>query len=197
LLEKPFTSNAAEAEALVREAEQTNLILEEAFHWQFHPAAHLWRSLVESGEYGRQIISTNAKMTASPGVPDGDIRWQFDLAGGSLMDATYALSFTRYILRAGVPEKILSAVARPYDKDKRVDAAMTTALLFKDQSGESVHSRVYTDIARGWLGGVIPRVWELPQIEVETDKCHIVFYNAMMPHRKSSWRRGQAKRDIC
>ncbi|KIV84261.1 hypothetical protein PV11_00051 [Exophiala sideris] len=182
LLEKPFTSNAAEAEALVREAEQTNLVLEEAFHWQFHPAAHLWRALVESGEYGRQIISTNAKMTASPGVPDGDIRWQFDLAGGSLMDATYTLSFTRYILRAGMPEKILSAVARPYDKDKRVDAAMTTTLLFKDQSGESVHSRVDTDIARGWLGGVIPRVWELPQIEVETDKCHIVFYNAMMPH---------------
>ncbi|KAI1619171.1 hypothetical protein EDD36DRAFT_414817 [Exophiala viscosa] len=87
-----------------------------------------------------------------------------------------------YILRAGVPEKILSAVARLYDKDKRVDAAMTTTLLFKDQSGRSVHSRVYTNIARGWLGGVIPRVWELPQIEIETDKCHIVFYNAMMPH---------------
>lgn len=196
MLEKPFTSNAAEAEALVREAEQADRVLEEAFHWQFHPAAHLWRSLVESGEYGRQIISTNAKMTASPGVPDGDIRWQFDLAGGSLMDATYALSFTRYILRGGVPEKVLSAVARPYDKDKRVDAAMTATLLFKDQNGESVHSRVYTDIARSWLGGVIPRIWELPQIEVETDKSNILFYNAMMPHREYFRGRCEGWRDV-
>ncbi|KAJ4612720.1 hypothetical protein HRR85_004301 [Exophiala dermatitidis] len=56
LLEKPFTSNGAEAEALVREAEQANRVLEEAFHWQFHPAAHLFRSLLESGEYGKQIV---------------------------------------------------------------------------------------------------------------------------------------------
>lgn len=156
----------------------------EAFHWQFHPAAHLWRSILESGQYG-QIISTDAKMTASPGVPHGDIRWQFDLAGGSIMDATYALSFTRYALRAALPEKILSAVARPYDKDPRVDAAMNATILFKDQQGQSVHSRVYTDIARSWIGGVVPRVWELPQIEVETEKAVILFYNAMMPHRES------------
>ncbi|KAL2424522.1 hypothetical protein ABEF95_011388 [Exophiala dermatitidis] len=182
LLEKPFTSNGAEAEALVREAEQANRVLEEAFHWQFHPAAHLFRSLLESGEYGKQIVRTDARMTASPGVPDGDIRWQFDLAGGSLMDMTYALSFTRYALRAGLPDKILSAVARPYDKDKRVDAAMTANLLFKDRNGELVHSRIYTDMARDWVAYVIPRVWELPQIEVETEKCIIHFYNAMMPH---------------
>lgn len=181
LLEKPFTSNGAEAEAIVQEAEQAGKILMEAFHWQFHPAAHLWRSILESGQYG-QIISTDAKMTASPGVPHGDIRWQFDLAGGSIMDATYALSFTRYALRAALPEKILSAVARPYDKDPRVDAAMNATILFKDQQGQSVHSRVYTDIARSWIGGVVPRVWELPQIEVETEKAVILFYNAMMPH---------------
>jgi predicted dehydrogenase len=183
LLEKPFTSNAAEAEALVKEADQANKILMEAFHWQFHPAAHLFRSILESGDYGN-IISTNAKMTASPGVPDGDIRWQFDLAGGSLMDATYALSFTRYAPRAGVPDEILSAVARPYSQDERVDAAMTATMLFKDPQGRSVHSRVYTDIARSWVGGVVPRIWELPQIEVETEKAVILFYNAMMPHCK-------------
>jgi len=184
-LEKPFTSNAAEAEAIVKEAEQAGKIVMEAFHWQFHPAAHLWRSILESGRYG-QIISTDAKMTASPGVPHGDIRWQFDLGGGSFMDATYALSFTRYALRAGTPEKILSAVARPYEKDRRVDAAMNATMLFYAQSGQVVHSRVYTDISRSWVGGVVPRVWELPQIEVETEKAVILFYNAMMPHRKSS-----------
>ncbi|KAL1980529.1 hypothetical protein VTN96DRAFT_4014 [Rasamsonia emersonii] len=33
-------------------------------------------------------------MTSNPGVPEGDIRWQFDLSGGSLMDMSYALEAT-------------------------------------------------------------------------------------------------------
>ncbi|KAJ9628636.1 hypothetical protein H2203_002538 [Taxawa tesnikishii (nom. ined.)] len=181
LLEKPFTSNSIEAKRLVREAERTGKVLMEAFHWQFHPAAHVWRSIIDSGKYGN-VISTVSRMTASPGVPDGDIRWQYDLAGGSFMDCTYALSFTRYALHAGTPEKILSAVTRPYKKDKRVDEAMNATLLFRDARGDVVQSRVYTDMARKWIGGVVPRVWELPAIEVETDKAVIYFYNAMMPH---------------
>lgn len=181
LLEKPFTSNATEARRLVEEAERRGKVLEEAFHWQFHPAAHVWRGIIDSGKYG-SVIATNSTMTASPGVPDGDIRWKFDLAGGSLMDMTYALSFTRYALRAGTPEKILSAVARPYGKDKRVDAAMHATLLFKDARGDILQSKIYTDMARQWVSSVIPRVWELPTIEVETDQAYIYFYNAMMPH---------------
>ena len=201
LLEKPFTANGFEAKKLVQEAEKSGKDLMEAFHWQFHPAAHAWRQIIDSGAYG-PIIATNARMvrlwiktklqlsrqwlmlfqTASPGVPDGDIRWQFDLAGGSCMDCTYALNFTRYALRTGTPEKILSAVARPYSKDKRVDAAMNATILFRDCRGDIVQSRVYMDMARAWISGVVPPVWELPAIEVETDKAIIYFYNAMMPH---------------
>jgi len=120
----------------------------QAFHWMTHPAAHKWRSIIDSGKYGN-VLSTDAMMVASPGVPDGDIRWQYDLAGGSAMDCTYATSFTRYALRAGAPEKIVSSVARPYYKDKRVDAAMYTTALFKDtRNGNVVQSKIYTDMAR-------------------------------------------------
>ncbi|EON66977.1 NAD binding Rossmann fold oxidoreductase [Coniosporium apollinis CBS 100218] len=181
LLEKPFTSNGEEARKLVETAQQTGKVLEEAFHWQFHPAAHAWREIIDSGKYG-PIIATDSRMTASPGVPHGDIRWQYDLAGGSFMDCTYALSFTRYALHAETPVKVLSAVARPYEKDERVDAGMHTTLLFKDKRGDIVQSRVYTDLARSWVSGFIPRAWEFPAIEVETDKAVIYFYNAMMPH---------------
>ncbi|GFF38572.1 NAD binding Rossmann fold oxidoreductase, putative, partial [Aspergillus udagawae] len=79
LCEKPFTSNADEAKRLVELGREKGLIVEEAFHWQFHPAAHAWRQILDSREYGK-IISTRAAMTASPGVPRGDIRWKFDLA---------------------------------------------------------------------------------------------------------------------
>ena len=36
LLEKPFTANADEAREIVKLAVEKNLVLVEAFHWQFH-----------------------------------------------------------------------------------------------------------------------------------------------------------------
>ncbi|PKX91001.1 Gfo/Idh/MocA family protein [Aspergillus novofumigatus IBT 16806] len=181
LCEKPFTANADEAKKLVALAREKALIVEEAFHWQFHPAAHAWRQILDSREYGK-IICTKAAMTASPGVPGGDIRWKFDLAGGSAMDMTYALSFTRYALHAQLPQEIISVSVRPSKDDPRVDAAMYAHIDFQGPDGNPVHSRVYTDMAREKVAGVIPRVWELPSIEVETEKAIIYYYNAMMPH---------------
>lgn len=142
-------------------------------------------------------------MTASPGIPDGDIRWQYDLAGkltrkgycdegrltdgiigGSAMDMTYALSFTRFALDGQKPKEVQSAVARPYKGDARVDEAMHVLLLFEDpKDSHIIQSRVYTDMARQWsIPGLVPRFWELPSIEVETERAIIYFYNAMMPH---------------
>ncbi|KAB8219265.1 hypothetical protein BDV33DRAFT_192091 [Aspergillus novoparasiticus] len=181
LCEKPFTSNADEAKGLVSLAKEKGLTLEEAFHWQFHPAAHAWRHILESGQHGR-ILRTKAVMTASPGVPKGDIRWQYDLGGGSAMDMTYALSFTRYALRAQHPKAINSVTARVSSDDPRVDAAMYAYLTFVGPQDTEVHSQIYTDMERQWVVGVVPRFWELPSIEVETERAIIFFYNAMMPH---------------
>nr|KMM64025.1 hypothetical protein CPAG_00377 [Coccidioides posadasii RMSCC 3488] len=185
LCEKPFTSNAKEAKQLVKLAKEKKLVLEEAFHWQFHPAAHLFRSILESGTYGK-IISTDAWMTVSPGIPEGDIRWKFDLSGGSLMDQTYALSFTRYAIHTtSPPQTILSAVCRPSTRDPRIDAAMHAHLLFTSPTtpNHTIYSRIYTDQSRSRaFFGLLPRLWELPSIEVETDTATIFFYNAIMPH---------------
>lgn len=98
------------------------------------------------------------------------------------MDETYALSFTRYAIRAGKPKQVVSAVSRPSKSDQRVDEAMHAVLLFEDSQGGIVNSKLYTDLSRDWAGSFIPRFWELPSIEVETEKAVIYFYNAMMPH---------------
>ncbi|KAF8075283.1 NAD binding Rossmann fold oxidoreductase [Lyophyllum atratum] len=181
LLEKPFTSNAVEAKKLVAKAEQSGKILMEAFHWQFHPASHRFREILESGKYGK-IIQTHAIMTSTPKVPPGDIRWKYDLAGGSLMDMTYVLSFTRYALKADTPVNVVSAKARPAQHDPRVDAAMDAKLIFRTNEGYEVHSSIYTDLARSWKMCLIPRLWELPSIEVDTELAKIYFYNAFLPH---------------
>lgn len=99
------------------------------------------------------------------------------------MDCTYALSFTRFAVHKATLKEVQSAVARPYSKDKRVDEAMHSLLLLEDaHDGHLIQSRVYTDLARQWAMKIVPRVWEFPSIEVETDRAIIFFYNAMMPH---------------
>ncbi|PFH50974.1 hypothetical protein AMATHDRAFT_60184 [Amanita thiersii Skay4041] len=209
LLEKPFTSNATEAEKLLNRAREKERICMEAMHWQFHPAAHRFRQILDehvtnsgrggdtrfcTGSDGRfgNITRTDAWMTCTPAMPKKDIRWKFELAGGSLMDMGYVLSFTRWALRASTPEVIMRAEARPAPHDARVDAAMNASMRFirpedVDAPGGTgamteVSSTIYTDMARAWLGGIIPRLWELPSIFVETDRAEVYFFNAQMPH---------------
>ncbi|KAJ3568042.1 hypothetical protein NP233_g5973 [Leucocoprinus birnbaumii] len=181
LCEKPIADTAAEVEKLIECSRRTGRVFMEAFHWKIHPAAHLFREILESGEYGR-ILKTHALMTATPALPPGDIRWQYDLGGGSLMDMTYVLSFTRFAIGADTPEEVLYARARASSEDPRVDEAMDAALRFTDKKGKDVYGTIYTDMKRAWYLGLLPRVWELPSINVETENAEVFFYNAMMPH---------------
>lgn len=109
------------------------------------------------------------------------------------MDMTYALSFTRFALHAQTPKQITSCTIRPLKADPRIDEAMYAHLIFEGPktrgpnqekpTQSQVTSRIYTDMARkAVFGGLIPRFWELPSIEVETEKAIIYFFNAMMPH---------------
>lgn len=99
------------------------------------------------------------------------------------MDMTYALSFTRFALHAQTPSQITSSVTRPLKADPRVDEAMYAHLVFDGVKGHKIHSRIYTDMARKMAcGGLVPRFWELPSIEVETERAIIYYFNAMMPH---------------
>ncbi|KAF8651474.1 hypothetical protein AX16_004773 [Volvariella volvacea WC 439] len=373
LVEKPLGSNAVEAGKVREEAERRGKVVMEAMHWRFHPAADLFRELLEeesesefefereegggymrevegfaSGVEGRdregegerrvrtprvtvtsdeeddnvlvdhdedkdyrqasphhtyppsrvkakstgtrkapkgtvgRIIRTESWMTATPSISKNDIRWSYDLSGGSLMDMTYVLSFTRFAIdppdpvegpasiigktkmpgyeytqereesgkQPCTPLRVLSAYAKPppsgyigpqthrspltspalstestsmmeesikaeseatlstttgkvagklgttghtHDQgrpppDPRIDGSMTSTVLFASdlnshgRGSYDVHSTIYTDMCRSWLGGVIPRLWELPSIKVETEKKVIFWYNAFMPH---------------
>jgi len=163
-------------------------MLMEAFHWQFHPAAQLFGEIMaDPKRRGGKIISTYACMTATPAVPPGDIRWKYDLGGGGLMDMTYVLSFTRFALgeRASVPKEVVSARATPSATDNRIDKSMKATLVFasdRNEGAAEVVSTIYTDLARDWAYGIVPRFWEFPQIRVETEEKEIFFFNAMMPH---------------
>lgn len=100
LLEKPCTSNAIEAKKLFLSPLATGSdapVLLEAFHYLFHPAFYAF--LDEIRRAGKvKHVSCDFLITAGI-VPTDDIRYQFSLAGGCMMDAgTYTLSCVRQVL---------------------------------------------------------------------------------------------------
>jgi predicted dehydrogenase len=81
LLEKPVAANADETKRVFEAADRARRVCVEAFHWRYHPAAHVVDALVSSGRYG-EVKSTHARMTTPVGsIAKSDIRWQYDLAG--------------------------------------------------------------------------------------------------------------------
>jgi predicted dehydrogenase len=128
LCEKPFTSNAAEAELVAAEAARhPDLVVMEAFHWRYHPVAHRMKEIVESGELG--VLRHVEASFCFPLPRFNDIRYQFELAGGALMDAgCYAVHMTRTL--AGAEPTVTAAAAKLRDPD--VDRAMDAELAFPD-----------------------------------------------------------------
>ena len=84
LSEKPFAANAAEAHEVRAAAVAAGVTVVEGFHYVHHPLSLRLREVVRSGELGPiRRIETAFRM---PAPPDADPRWQFELAGGALMD---------------------------------------------------------------------------------------------------------------
>lgn len=124
LCEKPFASNAKEAEQMAEAAEKRGLVLSEAFAYRYHPLAAQIRETLASGEIGsvRHIEAQFCFLLPSP----KDIRFQYELAGGSLMDAgCYPVSMIRFL--AGAEPSVVRARARLLKPqvDRRMDADLT------------------------------------------------------------------------
>ena len=132
LCEKPFTANAAEAKNVASVADESGLIVMEAFHWRYHRMAERIGQIIASGEIGDVQHIEMAMCFPLPLF--SDIRWQWDLAGGSLMDAgCYCVSITRFLAGAEMatqPEVV-------YAKSKtlsggNIDRWTTADLAFKN-----------------------------------------------------------------
>ena len=107
LLEKPSTSNAIEAERLFRSdlfrSEHTKgettgpPILLEALHTLFHPAFKKFLGLIEPAN----VVEGHATLELIKGfIKEGDIRLNYNLSGGSLMDCgAYTVAAIRQIFR--------------------------------------------------------------------------------------------------
>lgn len=125
LCEKPFTANAAEAEAVAAVASRTGLVLMEAFHYRYHPLAMRMLEIVESGELG--TIERVDTALCFPLPKFSDIRYQYDLAGGATMDVgAYTVHMARLL---GRDEPIVASATAKL-RTPNVDRAMRAELTF-------------------------------------------------------------------
>ena len=139
LCEKPFTSNASEAERVHQAAEQSDLVVMEAFHYRYHPLAQRLRDLVASGELGEvRFIET---WMCIPLPFPRNIRYRLDLAGGATMDTgCYAIHLARTI--AGEEPIVVSARAKLASEG--VDRAMQADVRFPSGAEGKIHCSLWS-----------------------------------------------------
>ncbi|GCE00065.1 Gfo/Idh/MocA family protein [Embleya hyalina] len=171
LCEKPMAANEAEAREIADAAERAGLVAMEAFHYRYHPLAGRMREIVDDGELG-EIRRIDTSMCFPLPLP-GDIRYRYDLAGGSLMDAgCYAVHLMRVLAGDddGDPIEVLGARALTVPRDRRVDRAMSARLR----------------LPGGVLGTVHASMWSRRLLDM---RAHVVgtrgemrVFNYLMPH---------------
>ncbi|KAJ7064812.1 NAD(P)-binding protein [Mycena amicta] len=180
LLEKPATNTAMEATAIYALAARKNLIVLEAFHYRFHPAIQRIKAILESDELG-SIKTISATLTAPQGTaPEGDIRWSYELGGGSTMDpGCYVVNVLRYLAGSN-PNAVLTAKAVPFSsrpEHKQVDKMFWATLSMENEAVGKLHSNL--DEAKLW--GIIPRIPKL-SATVECARGKVEIFNFLVPH---------------
>jgi len=127
LCEKPFASNVQEAEEMARTAQETGLVLSEAFAYRYHPLTARVKEIIARGELGKinHIEAQFCFLLPSP----NNIRFNYELAGGALMDCgCYPVSLIRHL--AEVEPIVNRAEARLFAS--QVDYKMSADLSFAD-----------------------------------------------------------------
>ena len=108
LCEKSFALNAREAEKMHAVAQETGLVLIEAFHYRYHPIFRRALEIVESGTLGK-LEHIDARFVV--GTPNAEnIRMHYETGGGATMDmGCYPISWVRHITKE--EPKVVSATA--------------------------------------------------------------------------------------
>ena len=130
LCEKPFASNAPEAVSVAAAARRSGLVVMEAMHYRYHPLVRRMASLISEGAIG---TPEHAQAWTSWPIPDmGDIRYDYALGGGALMDGgCYAIDCLRLVAEqvSAAEPSVTGALADPLPGEP-VDRSLAARLAF-------------------------------------------------------------------
>ncbi|MRH90920.1 gfo/Idh/MocA family oxidoreductase [Nocardia sp. SYP-A9097] len=169
LCEKPFTANADEAREIADLAKDSDRVVMEAFHYRYHPLTLAAEKVIASGELGKLVRVEAAFCIPLPVF--SDIRYNYDLAGGALMDTgCYAVHMARVL--GGENPEVTAAQAKV--RDPRIDRAMTAELAFPSGHTGSIRCSMWSsDLLRATA-----------RVIGEQGELHILnFIGPQFPHR--------------
>ena len=130
LCEKPFASNAPEAVSVAAAARRSGLVVMEAMHYRYHPLVRRMAALIGEGAIGTPV---HAQAWTSWAIPDmGDIRYDYALGGGALMDGgCYAIDCLRLVAEqvSAAEPSVTGALADPLPGEP-VDRSLAARLAF-------------------------------------------------------------------
>jgi predicted dehydrogenase len=169
LCEKPFAANADEAAQVARAGAAAGLVVMEAMHYRYHPL--VTRLCEVTGELGpvRHLQAWTNFAIANP----GDIRYDFGVGGGALMDGgCYAIDCLR--LLGGDEPTVTGALADPVAPDPRGAAAdRSTAVRLAFPGG-----------ATGWFESSFTRDGEFrADLHAICEDGQVWLDNFIFPHR--------------
>ena len=164
LCEKPFTANAEEAREVAAVTAGSDRVVMEAFHYRYHPMTLRIEEIIASGELG--TLQRVEAALSFPVPKSSDIRFQYPLAGGALMDAgCYPIHMLR-TFGGGTPE-VVAAQAKL--RGPSIDRAMTAQLRFP----------------AGHTGAISCSLWSSSLLKVSArvigDRGELRAFNPLMP----------------
>lgn len=165
LCEKPFASNAKEAMEMAIAAKETGKVLSEAFAYRTHPLAARMKEVITNGGIGK-IQRIEARFCFLLPAPS-NIRYNYSLAGGALMDSgCYPISLVRFL--AGTEPTVTNAEAKLFKP--QVDSRMEAQLSFPNH----IKAHIVCDM-------LSPKLFD-SYLKVEGDVGQMTVINPYHPH---------------
>ncbi|KAG6908958.1 hypothetical protein DXG01_002564 [Tephrocybe rancida] len=183
LLEKPSANTAEETRQMFELAEKKGLVLLEAFHYRFHPAVQRVKAIIDGKELGA-IKHIDALLSIPKGFFNkNDIRFDFALGGGSLMDmGCYTLNIIRY-LSSSDPTSVITAehdlfipASAPASFKPNVDRETTASLALLND----VTASFKVDLGVPFKYGIIPLMPKVSAV-ITLEGGKIELYNFIAP----------------
>ena len=147
LCEKPFCANEPEARRMVTAADRAGRVLMEAFHYFYHPLTQRWRDLLAAGAIGEP---TRLRAQFRTSIPQHDVRYRVEHAGGALMDlGCYCVHATRWAFGEELQVQSATAQEGPPGIDVKMDVELVTA------SGKTAHLGCDMGLASGFEAALL------------------------------------------
>lgn len=139
LCEKPLAANADEARTMAAAADETGLVLMDAAHYRYHPLTHRALELLGEGAIG--VLRHVETWMCVPLPAPGNIRYNFELAGGAAMDVGFYANHMA-LTYAGGESRVVAARAKLAKAN--VDRRMDTELQFDNGVTARTHCSLWS-----------------------------------------------------